>query len=291
MTMKFNFLASLDNLITALIYLLVSFVLFLIGKKVYQLIHRDIDMDHELVEKDNLAFSLANVGYYTGLIIAISSVYAGEGIAHIIDNIIDILFYGMLSIILLNASMIISDKLILRKFSIKKEIIEDQNAGTGVIEAATCIANGLIIYGVLAENQDNFVSVLVLWAVAQIALIMVGIVYNLMTPYDIHEHIEKDNVAVGIGFAGAIIAIGNLIRFGAQIDADNWMMVGENLVLETGVGLLMLPLARLLADKILLPKRKLTDEIINQEHPNIGASIIEAFSYIGGSMLICMSFS
>ena len=53
----------------------------------------------------------------------------------------------------------------------------------------------------------------------------------------------------------------------------------------------MLPLARLLTDKILLPKRKLTDEIINQENPNIGAAIIEAFSYIGGSMLICMSFS
>jgi uncharacterized membrane protein YjfL (UPF0719 family) len=291
MTMQFNFLATLDNLITALIYLLVSFVLFLIGKKVYQLIHRDIDMDHELVEKDNLAFSLANVGYYTGLIIAISSVYAGEGIAHIIDNIIDIFIYGMLSIILLNASMFISDKIILRKFSVKKEIIEDQNAGTGVIEGAICIANGLIIFGVLAENQDNFIGVLVLWAISQIALVLVGIIYNLITPYDIHEHIEKDNVAVGIGFAGAIVAIGNLVRFGAQMDADNWIMVGENLILETGVGLLMLPLARLLTDKILLPKRKLTDEIINQENPNIGAAIIEAFSYIGGSMLICMSFS
>lgn len=288
---EFNFLTIADNLLTAFIYLLVSFSLFLVGKKVYQLLNRDIDMDLELVEKDNLAFSLANVGYYTGLIIAISSVYAGEGMAHIVDNILDILLYGSLSIALLNASIFISDKLILRKFSIRKEIIEDQNAGTGVTEAAICIANGLIIYGVLAENQDNFLGVLVLWAVAQVALVLVGIMYNKITPYDIHEHIEKDNVAVGIGFAGAIIAIGNLVRFGAQLEADTWLMVGENMLLETGVGLLMLPLARLLTDKILLPKRKLTDEIINQEKPNIGAAILEAFSYIGGSMLICMSFA
>jgi len=266
--MQFNLLATIDNLITALIYLLVSFVLFLIGKKVYQLINRDINMDHELVEKDNLAFSLANVGYYVGLIIAISSVYAGDGIAHIVDNIIDILIYGMLSIILLNISMIISDKVILRKFSIKKEIVEDQNAGTGAIEGATCIANGLIIHGVLTENQDSFLGVLALWAVSQVLLVLVGIVYNAITPYDIHEHIEKDNVAVGVGYAGAIIAIANLIRFGAQMDADSWLIVGENLLLETGIGLLMLPLARLLTDKILLPKRKLTDEIINQEKPN-----------------------
>ncbi|MBL4708254.1 MAG: DUF350 domain-containing protein [Flavobacteriales bacterium] len=289
--MQFNFLATLDGLITALIYLLVSFALFLIGKKVYQLIHKKIDIDHELVEKDNLAFSFANVGYYAGLIIAISSVYEGDGISHIVDNIIDILTYGMLTIVLLNISMFISDKVILRKFSVEKEIIEDQNVGTGVIEGAICIANGLIIHGVLTENQDSFIGILAMWAIAQGALMLVGVIYNAITPYDIHEHIEKDNVAVGVGFAGALIAIANLIRFGAQIEADSWIMVGENLLLETGIGLLMLPLARLLADKILLPKRNLTDEIVNQEKPNVGAAVIEAFSYIGGSMLICMSFS
>ncbi len=289
--MQFNYLSALDNLFTALIYLLVSFVLFLVGKKVYQLINRDIDLDDELVEKDNLAFSFAHVGYYIGLIIAISGVFAGGGVDHLLDNIIDISIYGMLSIILLNVSMIISDKVILRKFSIKKEIIEDQNVGTGVIEGATCVANGLIINGVLSENQDNFLGIIALWLVAQIALILVGLIYNAITSYDIHEYIEKDNVAVGIGYAGAIIAIGNLVRFGAQMEADSWIMVGENMLLETGVGLLMLPLARILTDKILLPKRNLTDEIIHQEKPNVGAAVIEAFAYIGGSMLICMSFA
>lgn len=289
--MDFNFLAALDNFITAIIYLVVSFALFLLGKKVYQLFNRGIDLDHELVEKDNLAFSFANVGYYIGLLIAISSVYAGDGVGHIVDNLIDIAVYGVLSIILLNISMIITDKVILRKFSIKKEIIEDQNVGTGVIEGATCIANGLIIHGVLTENQDNFLAIIALWLIAQIALVLVGVIYNAITPYDIHEHIEKDNVAVGVGFAGAIVAIGNLVRFGAQMEADSWIMVGENLVLETGIGLLMLPLARIMTDKILLPKRNLTDEIVNQEKPNVGAAVIEAFAYIGGSMLIIMSFS
>lgn len=287
----FNFLATLDSIITALIYLFISFILFLVGKKVYQLLHRNINMDHELVEKDNLAFSLANVGYYAGLVIAISSVYEGDGMAHIVDNVIDILVYGMISIVLLNISMFVSDKIILRKFSIEKEIIEDQNAGTGIIEGAICIANGLIIHGVLAENQDHILDIVVLWALAQVSLLLVGVIYNAMTKYDIHEHIEKNNVAVGVGFSGAIIAIGNLIRFGAQMDAESWIVVGENMLLETGIGLLMLPLARFLADKILLPKRKLTDEIVNQEKPNIGAATVEAFAYIGGSMLICMSFA
>ncbi|MEW7292468.1 DUF350 domain-containing protein [Aquimarina sp. 2304DJ70-9] len=289
--MQFNFLETIDNLITALIYLIVSFVLFLIGKKVYQLFHRSINMDQELVEKDNLAFSFANVGYYIGLVIVISAVYSGEGIGHIVDDLIEVGIYGLLSILLLNISILISDKVILRKFSIKKEIVEDQNTGVGILEAAICIANSLVIYGVITENQDNFFEILILWMIAQFVLALVSVVYNKITPYDIHEYIKKDNVAVGIGFSGAIVAVANLVRFGTQMEADSWIIVGENLLLETGIGLLLLPLARVLTDKILLPKRNLTDEIINQEKPNIGAAIIEAFSYIGGSILICLSFA
>lgn len=289
--MEFNFLTTLDNLLTALIYLLVSFLLFYIGKKVYQLIHRDIDMDHELLEKDNLAFSFANVGYYIGVIIAISSVFAGTGVDHLLDNIINILIYGLFSIGLLNLSVFVSDKFILSKFSIKKEIIEDENVGTGVIEGAMNVANGLIIHGVLSENQDNYGAIILLWALAQISLLLASKIYNMITPYDIHEHIEKDNVAVGVGFSGAIIAMGNLVRYGVQMEADNWFLVGENLVLETGIGLLLLPIARLLTDKILLSKRSLTDEIVNQEKPNVGAALIEGFAYVGGSVLICLSFS
>ncbi len=289
--MQFNFLETIDNLITALIYLLISFVLFLIGKKVYQLMHKNINIDHELVEKDNLAFSFANVGYYIGLVIVISAVYSGDGIVHIVDDLIEVGIYGLLSIVLLNISILISDKLILRKFSIKKEIVTDQNVGVGVLEGAICIANALVIYGVITENHDNFVEILILWVISQFVLALVSVVYNKITPYDIHEHIKNDNIAVGIGFSGAIIAVANLIRFGAQMEADSWILVGENFLLETGIGLLMLPLARLLTDKILLPKRRLTDEIVNQDKPNVGAAIIEAFSYIGGSILICLSFS
>jgi len=286
-----NILATVDGVLTALIYLLASFVLFFIGRYVYKLINKKIDIDHELVEKDNLAFAFANVGYYVGLLIAIWSLYVGEDLGHLLGNLLNIFLFGLLSIVLLNASVFITDKLVLRKFDLRKEIIDDQNVGTGVIEGAICVANGLIIHGVMAENPDNYLGIIGLWALAQVFLLLVTWVYNLITPYDIHEHIEKDNVAVGIGYAGAMVAIANLIRHGAQLDADTWLEVLENLGTETGIGLIMLPLARLLTDKILLPGRKLTDEIVNQEKPNIGAGVMEAFGYIGGSILICMSFA
>jgi hypothetical protein len=46
---------------------------------------------------------------------------------------------------------------------------------------------------------------------------------------------------------------------------------------------------RVFADKILLPGRNLTDEIVNQDKPNIGAGLIEAFAYVGSAVLIVWS--
>lgn len=270
-------------------YMAMAFVLFLVGKWVYSLFHRKVNVKHQLVEEDNFAFAIAHTGYFVGLLLAVGAAIQGESYGLMVD-LWEIAIWGLFSILLLNFSVIINDKLILRKFSIHKEIIEDKNEGTGVVEAASMIASGLIIYGAVTGEAHDVYSGLfqasVFWLIGQFGILLVSIVYQWTTPYDIHDHIEKDNVAVGLGFAGAIIAIGNLVRFGIEGEFTTWtdslVFVGFDLFL----GLLFMPIIRYLTDKILLPGQSITDELINQEKPNIGAGLIEAFAYIGGSVLI-----
>ena len=273
----------------AVAYITVAFAIFLIGKFVYQLLHPSFKVRDELVKKDNFAFAIAHVGYYVGLLLAIGSAIVGPSNG-LLTDVIDIAVYGLLAIVLLNCSIFISDYVILRKFSIRKEIIEDQNAGTGVVEGAVSVASGLIIFGAVSgESGDlafGILTAVVFWLFGQLALIVTSRIYNFMIPYNLHEHIEKDNVAVGIGFAGAIIAIGNLIRFGLVGDFDGWLPTFTEAGFELLVGIILLPAMRLVTDKILLPGERLTDEIVNQEKPNVGAALVEAFAYIGGSVLI-----
>ena len=283
---------NLDYILEPAVYLVVTFIMFVVGKYAYQLFHPKINVKSELVLKDNFAFAIAHTGYFVGLLIAIGSAIVGPSHGIIID-IIDIVVYGSLAIILLNLSTIINDKFILNKFDVRKEIIDDQNEGTGAIEAASAIGSGLIIYGSVTGETDyllfGILTSVVFWSIGQVIMIITSKVYNLITSYDIHEHIEKDNVAVGLGFAGAIIAISNLIRFSLMGDFVAWdislIKIGEYVI----VGYIFLFITRFIADKVLLPGQKLTDELINQEKPNIGAGLIEAFAYIGGSVLIVWS--
>lgn len=274
-----------DHLITSIIYLLSCFAVFVVGHFAFVLFRSGYDIKNELVEKDNAALALTMSGYYLALIFSVGGVVSGPS-AGISEDLVDILIYGLLAVILLNISAVINDRLILSKFNIRKEILEDQNCGTGVVEMAVFIATGLNIHGAVFGQGGDIYTAIAFWAIGQAVLVLVGKYYNLITSYDIHYHIEKDNVAVGVGFAGAMIAMGNLLRAASAEDFVSWE---ENLMGFFSfliVGAILLPVARILTDRVLLPGRSLADELVNQEKPNMGAAYLEACSYIGSSLLI-----
>ena len=276
---------NLDHILSSLIYLAACFVVFVAGHLVFILFRRSYNIQDELVEKDNAAFALVLCGYYLGLMFSIGGVIAGPS-AGMESDLIDILVYGPLAILLLNLSALINDRFILSEFDIRKEILQDQNCGTGVVEFAVFVATGLNIFGALYGQGGSVFTAIAFWALGQTVLVLVGKYYNLITQYNIHEQIEKDNVAVGIGFAGALIGIGNLLR---AASAEHFISWEANLItfgLYMVVGLILLPVARVLTDRILLPGRSLADELVNQVKPNQGAAFLEASSYIGASFLI-----
>jgi len=124
------------------------------------------------------------------------------------------------------------------------------------------------------------------WLLGQLLLLLTTYVYNAILPYNIHNEIEKDNVAAGMGFAGALVALSILISYGTKGDFEGWPTHLQTIFFDVLIGLILLPIARWITDWILLPGERLTDEIINQKHPNKGAALVEAFAYIGGAVLI-----
>ena len=279
MTMTWN------DLMTTGIYLVCAYVLFWIGKLVYDLTTPSYRVREELVEKDNCALSIALVGYYLGLVLAIGGVISGPSHGLVID-LIDVTIYGPLAIVLMNLSRLINDRAILHGFSVRDEIIRNQNRGTGAVVCASYVATGLVIQGAVSGMLGSVATAIGFWALGQAALILAGLVYNWITPYNVRAEIEKDNVAAGVGFAGALVGIGIIVRHAAGGDFISWSANLGEFGAEVVLGLILLPIVRIATDKILLPGRRLSDEIANQEKPNVGAGFIEAFSYVGASFLI-----
>ena len=274
----------LDQILRGFTYLAVVLVLLVIGKLVYDGLHRRFVLRTELIEKDNLAVALAVAGYYLGLVIVLGGVVSGPASFNMFDDVIGLVIFGVLGIVLLNLSAWINDKVVFSKFDNEKEIVEDRNAGMGAVEGGNYVAVGLITAGAMS-GEGGLLPGLVFWVLGLVALIVAGLLYDKITSYDLHEQIEKDNVAVGVAFAGVLVGFGNIIRLAGDGDFVSWNESLTEFGYYTLVGLILLPLIRMFADKVLLPGASLSDELV-QDRPNLGAGFIEAVSYLAASMLI-----
>lgn len=277
--------SKIAPVIIPVIYFITTLLLIYISRMIFKLFNNKININHELVEKDNTSFALKNTGYFIGVLLCAGGTLLGES-QGLSSDLLLIASYGLGGIFILNISMYIIDILILNKFKINEEIIEKENTAIGVVIAAFYVAIGLIIQGTIVGEGGNLATTFIIWVTGLILLYLVTLFYDLITPYKIQEHLKKGNLGVGIGYSGAIVAASYLLYFSLQDNFISYFQFGQNILYYSLIGIALLPIIRICTDKILLPGRNLTDEIVNQKKPNIGAAFLEAFSYIGSAILI-----
>ena len=275
---------SVDQIVAGFVYLAVMLGLLAVGKWVYDALHRGFALRVELLEKDNLALAVTVAGYYLGLVVVLGGVVSGPASISLLDDVAGLVIYGGLAIVLLNLSAWVNDRLVFSKFDNEREIVEDRNVGVGILEGANYVAVGLITAGAMS-GEGGMASGLVFWVTGLAALVVAGVLYDRITPYDLHDRIEGNNVAVAVAFAGVLVGFGNVIRLAGEGDFVSWNESMAEFGYYLVVGLVLLPFVRLFADKVLLPGARLTDELV-QEQPNLGAGVIEGVTYLAASILI-----
>jgi len=262
--------------------LLLEFFFFLfIAKWVYSKV-TDFSFRHELAEKDNLAFAITLVGYLAGIGIVLIGVNSGDN--HILKKseglfgflllqLSDTAIYSLLAIALLLLARLINDRFILHNFSAYKEIIEDKNSGTGVVLFASFITTALIVNASISGEGTGIISCVFFFVLGQLILILFSKLYQFITPFCIHDEIEKDNVAVGCSFAGTLIAIGILVSKGITGEFDGMGDLLFNLMFYTLLGFIIFPAVRVGFDRYFIPGVDLSKELV--EDRNIGLGVLE----------------
>lgn len=254
-------------------------------------------LNSELTEKDNKAVAVSLSGFLFALFMVIHGVLINPGDWSLMDNpysawladLRDTAIWASIGCAYLLLARLINDKLILPKFSNRRELVEDQNVGVGIVQAGSYIATALIIRATLTgPDHLSFgeeVLLTLIWFIStQALLIGFTFLYQLITSYDLHEELRDDNVAAGVAFAGNIIAFSILLAF--YIRSYESLL---GMLVWASVSVLLLLLVRIIVDKALLPKQKLDHEISKDR--NWGAGTIEAITAIGSALIISGSFS
>ncbi len=283
------FLDGMTRIGLVITELLVGFGVFWLGQLAYQRLFRRMDLNLELFVRDNPAVAIALVGYNFGIILALAGVLDKEG-ATWADQLLYLGSYGAAVILLMLVGAWVGDRLILRRCDCAREVFEEQNVGAASVEAGVHIANGLILSAALGGQSGTWMVGLACWVVGMSVLVLVSALYPQVTQYNVFREIcKRNNPAAGVALAGLLIATGNVVRIAFTPEFQSWIESFTQYLIVLGFCLLALALIRWLADLVLVPGIKISDEIVNQSIPNLGAGLIEAFAYIAGSFLLTWS--
>ncbi|MCE9499604.1 MAG: DUF350 domain-containing protein [Leptospira sp.] len=289
--------------IHGLAFIAIGFLIFYSAKVVKDWIEPESIDDH-LTQKDNFAVALSLTGYYFGIMLIFLSIISAPGKTFLTDVAL-VFSFSIFGIILLNVSHFISDKLILHKFDLNREIYSKRNVGAGVAVFGSYIANSIFISVALTGDSgklkifspnssfppevflffDGLVLSFIFFAIGQVAQIVFAFYYAKITSYDLQIELgENKNCAAGISFAGALIAIGILVAHSLKQEFVSFGETGILILFEFLLSLLLIPFLRYFAGKVILPGSSLAKEIAVDK--NIGAGLIEACILVSFSGVI-----
>ncbi len=277
------------GILISLAYVFLGVVTLIVAKIIKDFL-TPYKIDVELTAKDNSALGLTLTGYFAAVIIIFLGASVGLdpeeplSASELAIELGIVLLYALGGIVALNLGRVIVDKLVLTRFSTVKEIIQDRNVGTAAVEAGCFVATGLIVAGSINGEGGGPLSALAFFGLGQVVLIIFSKFYQLITKYDVHAEIEKDNVAAGVALGSSMVAIGVVLLGATRGDFIGWT---ENLArfgYFAVLGLVLLVILRKVTDFLLLPGTTIAHEIATDR--NINAAWIEGIVSIGMATII-----
>jgi uncharacterized membrane protein YjfL (UPF0719 family) len=275
-------------------YLFVVLIILISAKLLHDWI-TPYKLNQELTEHDNKAVAVAFSGYIFGVGIILIGIFntpsSMEGqISSRMDfymDLLDTLIWGIIGVILLHVARFVNDKILLSKFDNVKELVTDRNVGTGAAMWGSYVGSALIIHAsILGESASFFeglVGTLIYFVLGQVGFILFGLIYQLVSRYDLHAEIEQDNISAGVAFglsltAIAILLSGYVVRYDSMLGFGLWFIFS----------LFFLIVSRYVVDKVMLPGA-LLDEEISQDQ-NWGAALVEGGVALAIAFLLVPAF-
>ena len=288
--------ATLLSLVQGTCFALAGIMFIFLAKRLDDWRTKDFDDDRH-IDDGNVAVGLRRAGLYLGIAIAVAGALSGDSSGFWLD-LIQFMVDGLIIIGLLFSSRFINDFIMMGHMDNDGECIKEftltdgrtvtGNTALGMVEAGMYIATGFILNGSLSGGGGTFFqslfSALVFFILGQAVLLIFGLFYEVITPFNVREEIKKNNLAAGMGLSGILVALGIILMSSLSGPFTGWGSDLGGFALYTLFGMILLLAFRSLVDRVLLPTTNLATEI--KEDQNVAALVVVESALIAVAVII-----
>ena len=272
----------------AIVFLAIAFAWMWAAKSFLDLRMRSVyDGDQEIAESQNLAIALRRSGLYLGVAIGMLGALSGAGSGFAAD-VVEMALEGGAMVVFLFIAQAITDAVVVPGIK-NAEALRDGNVAVGLVEFGVSVATGLVAYGSFAGEGGGLPSAVVFFALGQLALIVLAVAYERMTPYHVVEGVRGGNVAAGLMLGGTLLAFGFILNSSLSGNFVGWTEDLLGFAASAGMGIVLLLLLQWPIDRLFLPGTTLRNEIETSPNPAavaVAVAVKTALALVIGSVLL-----
>ncbi len=201
----------------------------------------------------------------------------------ILQQVLDLGLTGALVIGTLLVNDWLMAKAVCRGLDCPTEVHVRRNLAVAVPRACGALATGLVLRAAL--GHDSPLPDRIAWlAIGQLALVVISLMYQRLTPHDDVAELKRGNVAAGLTMGGVLIAVGIIVEASLRGEGAGWAADLQSVGIDLAVSVPLLQGMRWLADRVLLPGTTLQHEIA--EDQNVGAALMEFTALVTGAWVL-----
>ena len=250
--------------------------------------------DREMTSRDNPAFGLAVSGYFAGTVIVYLSA-AGSAPLPLDDGARAVflamggnLAWSLAGIAALNGSRWLMDRLLVTGVRNDHEITEHRNMAAGALECGAYVASAALLAGAIRQPGGTPWTAAALFVLGQLALILMGHLYQRWTSYDVAAEVRSGNLAAGVAFAMTLAALSLVMLKAISGEFTSWTGNLSFFAFDAVAGLILLLFLRWVTAAAMLPHARVTEEIVRDRNVNVG--LIEGVLAVGIAAIILLLF-
>ena len=261
-------------------FVAVAMIIAFIGIKIFDALTK-FDENKLVIEDGNLAVALRKGAILLGLGLGLSSSLVGP-VENLWQDTAYVALYGVITFLCLFIAGFVNDKFLLIGLN-NNQHIEKGNSAVGFFEVGSYLATGLILKESLGGDNASIFNALIFFVIGQLVLIIFFKIYEMVTPFNLVDLIEKNNVAAGIAAGAMLTALGLIL---SNSIAGPFIALGDDIIaicIAAVQGIVLLLLVRLAAARLFLPKADLKKEIEDKQN---AAAIVQMDGFILTAALI-----
>lgn len=199
-----------------------------------------------------------------------------------------LIFSGVALVAFLLATTLLNQALLRGRLGAE---IRRNNLAAGLVAAAHGVATGIVAaHCFAADNLANLPIGAVFFGVAEIALVVLSLLFRALTSYADDQEIMGENVAAAISYSGLLVALSLVVGHAADGAFVGWVPALRSFGLFLLCALLLYPVRQILAARVLLGlpltwRGGALDRAIAQERSWL-VSCVEAAAYVAMAFLL-----